>query len=136
MAYGSACVPNASVPAKPVGTESAFCGRQGGAVLVSAPSTPNALPVVAPDARGLGLVAHQPGGAPALRPGDGRVTGLSYSGGLLWAGPVPFRRGTAYYPHEGLSAHVLAPLRLLSNRVRAGAPGDPFFNPETTSSTA
>jgi len=73
---------------------SASGGRQGGAVLVSAPATPNALPVVAPDAHGLGLVARQPGGAPALRPGDGRVTGLSYSGGLLWAGPVPSCRCT------------------------------------------
>ena len=59
-----------------------------GVVAVSEPAHLESAPFVAPDAPGLGLTVHQPGGAAALRPGDGRVTGVSYSGGLLWAGAL------------------------------------------------
>ena len=59
-----------------------------GVVAVSAPAYLESAPFVAPDAPGLGLAVRQPGAGAALRPGDGRVTGVSYSGGLLWAGAV------------------------------------------------
>lgn len=59
-----------------------------GVVAVSEPAYLESAPFVAPDAPGLGLMVHQPGSGAALRPGDGRVTGISYSGGLLWAGAV------------------------------------------------
>ena len=62
-----------------------------GVVAVSAPAYLQSAPFVAPDAPGLGLMVHQPGDAAALRPGDGRVTGVSYSGGLLWAGAALLR---------------------------------------------
>ncbi|KAK9839431.1 hypothetical protein WJX81_001722 [Elliptochloris bilobata] len=57
-----------------------------GVVAVSAPAYLKSAPFVAPDAPGLGLAVQQPGSAAALRPGDGRITGVSYSDGLLWAG--------------------------------------------------
>ena len=59
-----------------------------GVVAVSDPAYLESVPFVAPDAPGLGLTVHQPGTAAALRPGDGRITGVSYSGGLLWAGAM------------------------------------------------
>ncbi len=68
---------------------------------VSAPAYLKSLPFMAPDAPGVGLAVPQPAGAAALRPGDGRVTGVSYSRGLLWAGALP-----VFHPLQGQQGHM------------------------------